>query len=73
MLVKPAGPPGDGAVRAIKLAVERKAMIENFDLQRAALVVASQDRPRPRLAGMLIDGADGASWRIIEITLKAER
>jgi hypothetical protein len=41
---------GDGAERAVDLILKPKAVVEDLDLQRAALVAAGQDRARPRPA-----------------------
>src|SRR5215475_1209361 len=39
---------GHGAERAIRLALKSEPVFEDFDLKRAALVAAGQDRSRPR-------------------------
>jgi hypothetical protein len=41
---------GDGAERAVDLAVEGKAMFQHLDLKRTALVAAGQEGTRPRQA-----------------------
>src|SRR5215471_8829631 len=41
---------GHGAERAIRLALKGEAVFQDFDLKRAALVTAGQDRSRPRQA-----------------------